>query len=171
VVPLQAALIALSAFILAPGLLFDFDVTPKIAVILVGTAVALAMQARHLPRPDRRPNPFVFALALSALAVAISTLASTHPALSLFGSNWRRFGAIVQFAILAFTYLIYARCAGHRERTQLVLRVIAGASVLTAVYGIAQYFGIDPLLPSAVYHVGEGKWQIVRPPSTLGYVS
>ena len=42
---------------------------------------------------------------------------------------------------------------------------------LTALYGIAQYFGWDPVLPAAAYHVGEGVWTIVRPPSTLGYVS
>src|SRR5258708_9588330 len=37
--------------------------------------------------------------------------------------------------------------------------------------GIAQYFGLDPILPVAGYHIGEGIWTIVRPPSTLGYVS
>src|SRR5258708_21221159 len=37
--------------------------------------------------------------------------------------------------------------------------------------GIAQYFGLDPILPVAGYHIGEGTWTIVRPPSTLGYVS
>jgi hypothetical protein len=52
-----------------------------------------------------------------------------------------------------------------------VLRAVAAAGALTAFYGIAQYFGWDPLLPAAAYHIGEGVWTIVRPPSTLGYVS
>ena len=47
--------------------------------------------------------------------------------------------------------------------------VAAGA--VTALYGIAQYCGWDPILPAAAYHVGEGIWTIVRPPGTLGYVS
>ena len=38
-------------------------------------------------------------------------------------------------------------------------------------YGIAQYFGWDPLLPAVAYHIGEGIWTIVRPPGTMGYVS
>jgi hypothetical protein len=42
---------------------------------------------------------------------------------------------------------------------------------VTAIYGIAQYLGWDPILPAAGYHIGEGIWTIVRPPSTLGYVS
>jgi hypothetical protein len=41
----------------------------------------------------------------------------------------------------------------------------------TALYGIAQYFSWDPILPAAAYHIGEGVWTIVRPPSTLGYAS
>jgi tetratricopeptide (TPR) repeat protein len=43
--------------------------------------------------------------------------------------------------------------------------------VVTALYGIAQYLGWDPILPAAAYHIGEGVWTIVRPPSTLGYAS
>jgi O-antigen ligase len=39
------------------------------------------------------------------------------------------------------------------------------------MYGIAQYFGWDPLLPGGAYHIGEGIWTIVRPPGTLGYSS
>ena len=53
----------------------------------------------------------------------------------------------------------------------MILRVVSAAGALTALYGIAQYFGWDPILPAAAYHIGEGIWTIVRPPSTLGYVS
>jgi hypothetical protein len=41
--------------------------------------------------------------------------------------------------------------------------------VLAALYGIAQYFGFDPILPAASYLVGEGRYQIVRPPGPLGH--
>jgi hypothetical protein len=50
-----------------------------------------------------------------------------------------------------------------------VLRALCGAGVLAAIYGIAQYFGFDPLLSSAAYHVGEGSYEIVRPPGPLGH--
>ena len=52
-----------------------------------------------------------------------------------------------------------------------ILRGIAVAGAIAALYGIAQYFGWDPFLPAAAYHIGEGIWTIVRPPGTLGYVS
>jgi tetratricopeptide (TPR) repeat protein len=51
------------------------------------------------------------------------------------------------------------------------LRVVSVAGAITALYGIAQYLGWDPILPAAAYRIGEGIWTIVRPPSTLGYAS
>ncbi len=50
-----------------------------------------------------------------------------------------------------------------------MLRATAAAGTLAALYGILQYFGVDPILPAASYHVGEGARAIVRPPSTLGH--
>ncbi len=58
-----------------------------------------------------------------------------------------------------------------RSPRRHVLRAVSLAGALTALYGIAQYLGWDPILPAAAYHIGEGIWTIVRPPSTLGYVS
>jgi tetratricopeptide (TPR) repeat protein len=40
---------------------------------------------------------------------------------------------------------------------------------LISLYTIAQYLGIDPLLPSSAYQSGEGPFRIVRPPATLGH--
>ena len=37
------------------------------------------------------------------------------------------------------------------------------------MYGISQYFGFDPLLDPATYHIGEGYWTIARIPGTLGH--
>jgi hypothetical protein len=49
------------------------------------------------------------------------------------------------------------------------LRAAAAAGVIASLYGIAQYFGWDPLLPAHAYLSGEGPFTIVRPPSTLGH--
>jgi O-antigen ligase len=51
----------------------------------------------------------------------------------------------------------------------VLLRSIAASGLIVALYGIAQYFGWDPFLDARGYHVGEGIWTIVRPPSTLGH--
>ncbi len=165
----QAAALALIALIISPGLLFYFDVTPKVFVLLGASAVCLAaLPWTPLGRAARR---FGLLAGLTLLSLAVSTAFSTNPALSLFGTNWRRFGAASQTAVLVLAWSVAAYSAGRKDRARTVLRAIAGATAAMAVYGILQYAGFDPLLPAAAYHVGEGIWTIVRPPGTLGYVS
>lgn len=158
---LQAVTIGLIALILTPGLLFYFDVTPKLAALLAGAAIILPFAAL---RPPRRAVSLLVILYAGSLALSASF--SAHPGLSWFGSNWRRYGIVTQIAVMLFAWAV---AAGADRR--LVLRAIAVASGVAALYGIAQFAGFDPLLPAAAYHVGEGVWTIVRPPSTFGYVS
>jgi len=157
---LQAVLIGLVALILTPGALFYFDVTPKLAVLLLGAA------ALCCTRPRAIDPKFSILLALSLLFFAISSALSPSPALSVFGSTWRRYGLVAHAAVLLIAWFVHQ----VPERTT-ILRGVSIAGGISAVYGIAQYFGFDPILPSAAYHIGEGIWTIVRPPGTLGYVS
>lgn len=158
---LQAVATGLIALILAPGLFLYFDVTPKLAVLLAATALLLPFA---LPRP-RRGIVFILIL-LYACSLILSASLSTNPGLSWFGSNWRRYGAITQIALFLFAYI-----ASTPSHHRLVLRGIVISTAIASLYGVAQFAGFDPLLPSTAYHVGEGVWTIVRPPSTLGYVS
>src|SRR5262249_48845170 len=50
-----------------------------------------------------------------------------------------------------------------------ILRCLALAGFIAAVYGILQYFGIDPLVRPTAYEAGIGEVQIVRPPATFGH--
>jgi O-antigen ligase/tetratricopeptide (TPR) repeat protein len=171
----QAVVIALAALIITPGFLFYFDVTPKLLVLLTGTAMGLMVWRTHfyVPRRDssRRMVWFGTLLLVTAVSLLLSAAVSRDPALSIFGTSWRRFGVISQLAILLFSWMVAANAAGRPDRAKVILRGISVAGALTALYGIAQYFGRDPFLPAAAYHVGEGIWTIVRPPGTLGYVS
>src|SRR4051812_185381 len=98
---LQAALIGLVALILTPGALFYFDVTPKLAALLVGAAILCCVR----PKPaDRR---FSLLLLASFLSVVISTALSPAPALSLYGSTWRRYGLVAQFAVFVFAWSVH----------------------------------------------------------------
>src|SRR3954452_17861179 len=157
---LQAVVIGLIALILAPGSLFYFDVTPKLVVLLGGVAVLCATR----PRPVKRS--FTLLLLATFLSLILSTVLSPAPALSLYGSTWRRYGLGAQGAVL-----ISAWSVSQTSDRRTVVRGISIAGAVSAVYGIAQYFGWDPILPAAAYHIGEGIWAIVRPPGTLGYVS
>jgi O-antigen ligase len=153
-----AVAVAAIALILAPGLTISFDIAPKLIILFLASALAAF--------PLRRSR-FLYLLILTALWLAVSSLLSARPALSLYGSGWRRYGALAQLAVLLLAWSIY----GQARRIAIFLRVITAAGLLTALYGIAQYLGWDPLLPPAVYHIGKGVWTIVRPPSTLGYAS
>jgi O-antigen ligase len=159
----QAVTVGLVALILAPGWVFYFDVTPKLVVLLVGAAVCALLW-----RGGRPSRIYTLLTLLTAASVALSAAFSSSPALSVFGSTWRRYGVVAQLAVLLLAWTVAA--AGDRARL-VVLRAIALASGFAALYGIAQYSGWDPLLPRSAYHVGEGVWTIVRPPGTMGYVS
>ena len=108
---------------------------------------------------------------LTLASLAVSSAASDHPALSVFGTIWRRYGALPQAVLLLFAWMVAAQTSGRLDRVRTILRGIVVSGVLGAAYGICQYAGWDPLLSPARYHIGEGIWTIVRPPGTMGYVS
>jgi O-antigen ligase len=159
VIALAAVLIPL---LLTPGLLFYYDVTPKLLALLFLCAAALALSLRRAPRFARR-LPWI--LAMQAVALALATAFSTHVALSFSGGTWRRFGAVAQLALLVFVLLAYPHL---RDISMLTRATVASGSVI-ALYAILQYLGVDPLLPAASYHAGIGEFTIVRPPGTLGH--
>lgn len=155
---IQAAAIALIALIIAPGWSFYFDVAPKVVVLMLASGLALL--------PMRR-SAMAGLVVLTLASLALSTALSPNPSRSFYGTNWRQFGAMSQSAVMIFAWSL----STQTHRTALFLRAVSATGALTAAYGIAQYLGWDPILPAARYHIGEGIWGIVRPPSTLGYVS
>jgi len=170
-VPLVAALVPL---LITPGWLSTFDVTPKVAVLLFGMALILLYPANHwgdiraLWRASAGRS-FLSLLAVSWVACALATAFSSNRALSLHGAIWRRFGLLSTTGVLLFAVLAAAWLAAERTNVLITLRFCAAAGGLASLYGIAQYFGWDPLLPAQAYHVGEGAFTIVRPPGTLGH--
>src|SRR5579872_1254216 len=151
---------ALVAILIVPGWSFYFDVTPKVVMVLAGAALALVFL-----KPAARNRWFVRILALQAIALIVATFFSTHRWFSLYGSTWRRTGFFAQAAILIFAM------ASAQPARRSWLRILVMVSIPVSLYAILQYLGIDPILPSGPYHVGEGKYMIVRPPATLGHAS
>ncbi len=160
---------------IAPHVLFYFDVTPKVILLLLGVAVLLpwfcgrgAPGFRRLL--EQRPGRwFCWLLAAQGISLALSTVLSADPAHSLIGGNWRRFGAVPQAGILLFALVVAAHIAANPESWRGLLAATSAAGTLAALYGILQYFGWDPWIERSAYHVGEGIWTIVRPPGTLGH--
>ncbi len=157
-------IVALVPLVIAPGLLFYYDVTPKIVILALGVAAAL-------PWLSPVPRRLAILLGAQAMSLALSTVFSNRAALSVSGTDWRRFGLITQVALLLFTALAAADLNAAPSRLQTYLRASAAAAVPISLYGVAQYFGWDPWITNQAYHIGEGVWTIVRPPGTLGYVT
>ncbi len=163
-VPL-VAVAALAPLLIAPRAFFYYDVTPKLLVLFLGSAAACLWWAWAPDWPrDRMARCWAGLLAAQGVSIALSTIWSAAPAISLGGSNWRRFGALAQAAMLIFVLL-----ASRTRHVRPLLRSLAGAGVLIGAYAVLQYFGWDPWLPRQAYHAGEGHWTIVRPPGTLGH--
>src|SRR6516162_1726207 len=97
----QAAMIGLVALILAPGLFFYFDVTPKLLVLLAGAAACSALW-----RGERPGRLYTVLTILSIASLGISSALSSRPALSVFGSTWRRYGVVAQIAVLLLAWTV-----------------------------------------------------------------
>ena len=160
--------------IITPGLFFAFDLTPKIAALVFGTCVLLWFCAsnpkaiRGVTR-SRYGRWFLGLLAAQGIVLAVASAISLSPDLSLHGSGWRRFGLLTQSCCILIALAVCAWIAQSPPRTRTVLRMITGAGIIGAVYGILQYFGWDPWIAPQSYQSGEGIFMIVRPPGPMGH--
>lgn len=160
--------------LIAPGFSLYFDVTPKIVLLLCGAGLAAMLPGAYLPGvqkliANRHGRIFLLLLVTQGLSLAVSSIFSEQPALSLTGSTWRRLGLLSHSGLLLFTFVTAGWLAGQQQRLTYLLRGLALTGGVVALYSSLQYFGIDPLLPKEAYYVGEADWAIVRPPGTLGH--
>jgi hypothetical protein len=173
--PLAAfAAVFLVPLALAPRLLFYYDIGPKIDLLLLSAAAALAFTSGDLDslmafRGTRFGRWYTWASGAAIVLAGITTLTSAHRTLAWYGSTWRRMGALTDGAIVLAALCIAAYTVRSPTRLAWLLRAMCAAGLLASIYGIAQYFGWDPILPKAGYEVGDGVFQIVRPPSTMGH--
>ena len=160
--------------VIAPGVSFHFDVTPKVVVLLLGSACGLLLWNGYLPglRCLWKHSPsrlFCLLLLAQLVSLALSTILSSSPELSVAGSHWRRLGLVTHASLLVFAAMLMGWLMAAPLRIRLLLRVMTAGVVAPALYGTLQYFGIDPFLAPEAYHVGGPGWDIVRPPGTLGH--
>jgi len=165
-----------TALVVAPGMVMSYDVTPKVALVLLGGAAAGLLGASWLEGlgrlfADRAGKLLAVAIGMQAISAVVSTLGSLDPALSWVGAEWRRLGLATELALALWTLALACWAAASPARIETALRAMAIAGLVGGLYGTAQYFGFDPLQDPALYHVGEGRWTIVRPPGTLGHAA
>jgi O-antigen ligase len=159
------AVLFLTPLVIAPEMLLYFDVTPKVVVLLLGTALAVLLldPATISGIIDSRGWGWVFVLALAAQAasVSLSVIFSRDPALSLVGTNWRRFGLLTQLAIVAFTLASTAELVRRPGTLLAVLRAVSLAGVATCAYAIFEYSTMDT--------ASRPSWEAIRIASSLGH--
>jgi len=171
---LLAAGVFLLPLLILPGLLFHYDITPKVIVLCVGVAACLLHPGELAPDLSRLWNKkygrWLCLLAAAQIVwYAVVTAASSRPWFSLLGSNWRRMGLVTVVALCMFAVLAAGHLSENPTALRTILRALTAAAIVASVYGIFQYFDIDPLQSPAGYHAQAGDSTIVRPPGTLGH--
>src|SRR5439155_4302242 len=96
---LLSAIVALLALTLAPHLLFYFDITPKIVVLLVGTAMALPLAFGFVRARSREMRWFELFVVAMVFWLIVSRLLWTVRAVWFGGSSWRCLGLLVQLSV------------------------------------------------------------------------
>src|SRR5579863_9203392 len=94
--------------LMAPGLLFHYDSSPKLLLLAIATAMALFTVSRKRNALSllwtRRSGRLLAALTLvTMLWLAVTAATSTRPWFSLYGSSWRRMGVATLVPLLIFT--------------------------------------------------------------------
>ncbi len=92
-----AAVVFLLPLLLAPGVMFYYDITPKVALLMAGAAAGLVLAAKDLESLVefwKRARMFCIAVAGSLVMAGVATWLSAERELAWFGSNWRRMGAL-----------------------------------------------------------------------------
>jgi hypothetical protein len=159
---------------LAPGVLFFFDVTPKSCLLLMGAAmgmISLALRPPHAGRLWREKTFrwFILLLLIYTSVLAVATLHSSVPSLSLFGSDWRRFGLIEQVGLACLGVWLWVRCREDAGFGRFCLKTVCAAGIVASLYAIVQSVGFDPFLDREAYRLRVGPGFIFRPPSTFGH--
>ncbi|HML16053.1 MAG TPA: O-antigen ligase family protein [Bryobacteraceae bacterium] len=164
-------LVGIVPLLILPRWSFYFDVVPRVVLLLAIAAVTLVWGGAWRVPLNRRARRFFMLVILQGAAILLSTIFSTHREFSFFGSAWRKEGLLVELAILVIAAATLTSISADGRRLHTFLRITVLASLPAALYGILQYFGIDPWILAAGYHFGNGAFMIVRPPSTLGHAA
>ncbi len=111
---LLGAVLGLVPLVILPGVLFYFDVTPKVFVLAAAVALILpwfAVTGRFSALAGFREGRWLgIALVANLVSLSVSTALSENPALSVGGTNWRRLGLVAYAAVLLFAAITAAHC-------------------------------------------------------------
>ena len=165
--------VAVTPLALVTGLFISHDVIPKLAMLALAAALLLILYPQWSPalRTLReRPEGKIFLVLAGAQIVSliVSTALSSQAPLSIAGTVWRRFGLIGQTCGLVVAIAVASLAASRPAWLTTFLRSVTVCGGLASVYGILQYFKIDPFLDPKLYSI-DYFGGISRPPATMGH--
>ena len=146
-------------------------VGPKLALALaLGALAPAALVASSGIVRLRRAALVAFGAHFAALAIATSL--SLVPAVSFAGDYARGMGFLARAALLGLGLAAASAVAERPDRALLVLRAMAAAAVIVALYAIVQALGLDPIFePSLLEQVNRAGVTELRVVSTVGHAN
>jgi O-antigen ligase len=165
--------VAVTPLALLTGVFLSHDVIPKLVMLACAASLLLVLYPQWSPAPGalrQRPEGKIFLILVGAqmVSLSVSTALSSDVALSIGGTVWRRFGWIGQTSGLVVAIAVAALVASRPAWLTALLRCVAICGSLASVYGILQYFKVDPFLDPRLYSI-DYFGGISRPPATMGH--
>jgi len=126
-------------------LLYDYVELPRFVVTWVGVLVAATLWCVGA---WKRGGTVRFDLTLGLLGgvaglVVVATVVSSDPAFSVLGQSERLEG-LLTYVGYALLYAIGLQVLGTREGLRVVALAVVGGGLVNALYGLAQFAGLDP---------------------------
>lgn len=147
-------------------------VLPKLAVLGLAAAAASlgAVRASEEPGPGKRAASVSLLAPLAAClaALALTSLSSAEPALSLLGEPTQRAHGFLTLALCAVVAAL-AQGAGPEPAAFALFAGAASGAALSA-YGLLQFAGLDPVLNTVGGHWYGRAASLVGSPTGLGCV-
>ncbi len=170
---IAAIALAVTPLALIPGILISHDVIPKVALLTSAAALLFLFFSRWAPAlqglwNQSKGRAFLILVLAQIASLIASTLFSSQIALSIGGTVWRRFGLIGQTATLIIAVAVVCSVAARPAWIRTLVRAVSVGGGLAAIYGILQYFDLDPILERKLYAI-DYFGGIARPPSTMGH--
>lgn len=145
-----------------PDHLVWFDITPKLAVMLLMVGIATVSIPSELLDSPLTPKYSIFFPCSMIAVAALSTAFSYAPFLSLGGSSWRRVGLPAEVSLAAFMLLQTATARDNSRRAIWCLRANCVALLFSSVTVLLQVLGIWA-------NIGfDSRQDTVRPGGVLG---
>src|SRR5215471_2527470 len=149
---------------------------PRFAVLLCGSAVTLALfivcwqPATKLAGKRGLAGSRMFILLSAYFAcVIVSTLWGAEPVASFVGSYENQMGLVTHACFLVcFAGLLHG-IGLSSKRFEILLWAIVVTGLVVACYGVAQFFGFDPLVDARLYTNEAESGPVVRIISTMGH--